>query len=124
MPIVAQEFPESDEEDEDEEFDDEDDDENMPNIHFGTATRAALEAAEAEEGGATMLNPRLNIFLLNAIIEGGAALTAIAESFLPADQRMLISDDSSPMVSSPLRLASLALATCVSHRPPATLVRL
>jgi hypothetical protein len=107
VPIVAQEFPEEDDEDEDEEFEADDEDEHLPNIHFGTATRAALEAAEAEEGGEHMINPRLNIFLLNAVIEGCAALAAVADSFVPADQRLLISDDSSPLVRSG---ASLFLA--------------
>lgn len=106
MPIVAQDFEEEDD-DEDEEFD-EDEDDIPANIHFGTASRAALDAHDAEERGETLGNPRLNVFLFNAIVEGGAALTAIAESFQPADQRLLISDDSSPMVRTPCPLAPLA----------------
>jgi len=56
-------------EDEDEDFEELDDDELMPNMHFGLASRAALEAEEG--GGSTAPN---YIFLINAVVEGSAAL--------------------------------------------------
>ena len=62
---------ELDDEDEDEDFEELDDDELMPNMHFGLASRAALEAEEG--GGSTAPN---YIFLINAVVEGSAALTA------------------------------------------------
>jgi hypothetical protein len=82
-------------EDEDEDFEELDDDELMPNMHFGLASRAALEAEEG--GGSTAPN---YIFLINAVVEGSAALTAVFESFMLKEDRMLVTDDSSPMVRS------------------------
>jgi hypothetical protein len=90
------------EEDEDSEDDEdfEENDEVMPNMHFGLASRAALEA---EEGGAVA--PAVNIFLINAIVEGLAGLTAVYESFLPGTDRLLVADESSPMVRATSRLS-------------------
>lgn len=77
-------------EDDDEEYEAE---EQMPNMHFGLASRAALEA---EEDGVAA--PAVNIFLINAVTEGCAGLTAVYESFQDKSDRLLINDDSSPMV--------------------------
>ena len=72
--------------------------EDAPSMHFGLASRAALEA---EEGG--VAPPAVNIFLINALIEGLAGVTALYESFQPEGERMLVADTSSPMVRLPTR---------------------
>ena len=71
---------------------------DAPSVHFGLASRAALEA---EEGG--VAPPAVNIFLINALIEGLAGVVALYESFQPDGARLLVADASSPMVRLPTR---------------------
>ncbi len=116
-PSPAATEPDADDSEDDEDF--EENDEIMPNMHFGLASRAALEA---EEGGAVA--PPLNIFLINAIIEGLAGCTAVYESFLPEGDRLLVADASSPMVrarpcaSRPRRCSARSHFACTRAAPP------